>query len=309
MSILPFPASRCSRLSSPATRRALPLGKLADLLVDGAVGTGLMLVGIVPAGDDAIDLHVQPIRDRRLESCIGWHAPPEWQAAGLLGETMGFIADAGTSAVAHELAVALLVDRQGDVVVRRAAYVDGASRVHLPHERMSPTDDEFRQPTGRFVGFCHRLLQLPTPPAPASPGRVWTAVWFDAVLTLVTERSPGERSLRWREVAQCHPVPAALSLRDPLRPEHLVQLAEHPLAESWEAVRLATIAGEWQWPDTPVGAAEWFDAGSFGRWLLDLYPEPTTLLAALADMVSPSVHLQLRQVAQAWGALGDNGSR
>jgi hypothetical protein len=283
------------------------LGDLADVLVNGAVGTGLVLIGLVPAGD-AIELHIHPVRDRRLESCIGWHAPPEWQAAGLLGETMGSLADTGTSALVHDLAVAMLVDRQGHVVVRRAALVDRTSRVRLPDARMSPTDEELRQPTGRFIDFCQRVLQLPTPPAPGSPGRLWTAVWLDAVITLVTERSPGERSPQWRQAAQCHPVPAALSLRDPLRPEHLVQLADHPLAESWQALRLATIAGEWQWPDTPGGAAEWFDAGSFGRWLLDLYPEPITLLAALADMVSPSVHLQLYQVANAWGALDGDGS-
>lgn len=298
MSIVPL-SSLCSRAPGlPSTADHLTLSTLAEALARGAGGDRPVLVGVVPRGG-LIDLRLHPIPQGLPEAVIGWHAPTAWRATGLVCPARSNVAGPGDVPTAGDISLAALVERDGRVVVA----VSGSGLGQMADDGVSA--EPLREPQGRLVDLCQRVLRLPTAPAAWSPGRLWTAVWYDAVLTLAIDRPRGSGAPQWRSVAACHPVPAALGVREALRPEHLIQLADHPLAESWEALRLASSAGQWHWPDTPDVAADWFDAGSFGRWLLQLYPAPGQLLAALGDVVAPSVHAAMRRVGEAWLAFDD----
>jgi hypothetical protein len=300
VSVVPLSTLCFSAPGQPISDDDQMLSAVAEALANGA-GDRPVLVGLVPQ-DGAIDLHLHPIPHGQIEAVIGWQAPSSWRAAGVVGPATSTVAEPCSTPACTEVSVAVLVDRLGRVVVARA----GRAAASGDTSQNPPGPAALQAPQGRLVDVCQRVLQLPTTPCSPAPGRLWTAVWFDTVLTLAIDRSRDERSPHWRSVADCHPLPAALRMRDALRPEHLIQLVDHPLVESWEALRLASIAGEWHWPDTPATAAQWFDAGSFGRWLLHLYLPPIQLLAALGDLLAPSVHAAMHRVGEAWQALDDD---
>jgi hypothetical protein len=256
----------------------------------------LAQVGVTPAPGGALDVHLRIPPGDVVDALVGWRPPRSWWAVGLLAPAAQVRrSPAGRPGRAvgsppGPCGVALLVARDGSTAV---ALVDEAG----PWD----ADELGRTVSGPLQELCRRALGLPTPACTASPRRLWAAAWLDAVVRTCADRPCGAGSLRWPALAALHPLRAVLGGFETPSPDALAHLAAAPPARaSWGELRQAAAGALLALPDTPRELAEWFDDGSFGRWLLGRYPPPEQLLAALRDLLAPTEHALLAGALAAW---------
>jgi hypothetical protein len=266
----------------------VPLDRFAAILAEHRSGAGTVLVGLEPAPNGAVDLHLRPLSSEDLaEELAGWRAPAAWAAVGLVAPAVvsrpgqpPSLADAAVLVARETAAVTVAVAGEGE----RPPWV-------------SPSDVA----AGRVADLCLRALDLPTPACSQPPLVAWALAWLDRLMEHCVARPAGAPALTWADVAAAHPLVADLPphRRAPL---DLVLFASSPLARApWNALRAAAASGAL--PVWPVSAAlaTWMDDGSFGRHLLGRHPLADDLFEALDDLLPAALRAEWWPVVEAWG--------
>lgn len=220
---------------------------------------------------------------------VGWHAPPECHALGVVATGTVDRADEGV-----EPPVPIPIGRtpgaRMSCVVVRSGETGWAMRM--------PGGTVLNEPPegGRLLDCLHRAMGLPTAPPPTSPGPFQSALWLSAI---IDEGSIRDRHLSWREVIDLHPVVSCLAkARGPKVPTRelpeLIRTAAH--FWSWSRLRQDAVAYDWAKHVIPQEVAEWMDDGMFCRWLLAELPETESLIIGIRPYVAPAT---ARRIAHA----------
>jgi hypothetical protein len=262
-------------------------------LVDQATADeqGHVLVHIDGPGHPEVALGLKPL-DRGVhpfDVLAGFTAPTSWTAFGIRATGRAHhLEDPGTPSA--RTAVTFLLDRHGQEasVIRVGAAVD---------ELSGPA-------TGTIPDLCRRVLELPTPAAPASTALLWTCSWLDRLLEGWGE--PQQRralTTTWGRLAVLHPaVQAAGDAHEAAfaDPAALVTVARaHAAACTWEQLRRAPQLFALPGGALPPDVALWMDDGFFARWTLGAYPPVTTLATDLRDLLGEPLGPQLLEVVAA----------
>ncbi len=299
------------------------LRQLARILVEAAVAddadapdathdtddTGLPghLVAIVGplAGTDtaAFDLLLRRLDGHPADVLLGFVAPPEWSAVGVVITATARPLDTSAQPSRpprpldqeEHIVFAYLVARDG-VSVSVSRRPDGSR-----WETSATSLDETA--TGRVDDALRRVLGLPTHPPPADPAELWARLWLDRVLTEVGARPSQPWS--WPTIAVLHP--AAKLVIDDMRGrvsevvEAMPRLAEIlARGRTWDDLRLGYVSGQWDAPSIPSDVARWMDDGIFSRWLLDSVPPCGAALVALRDLLPSSLVTRIERTLDRW---------
>lgn len=305
------PPHRPLRVAPPAPNGGIRLlDGVAELVHRGSTfSPAPLLAGATPIGTQVrIDAWEVAAAPDPLDRLIGWLAPDEWEVVGL---TM-----AGRRPGGHGCPAGASLDVLGDHLVDDLFdepeddhddddHDHGDRRLHLgldDHEdRATVTVDRSGEarlvlggPSGGLLRIdasgmplsdgLLRLLGAPTPPPEHTPGSWVELRWLDRIAAIILDR-PGRAT--WAEVATCHP------LHDDRQPAEPTTLAlatlAHEATTTWASLRS-------RWPDPPTDGhppgigratslAEWFDDGSYSRWVQrDLPPRDLLVEAVLANL-------------------------
>ncbi len=247
-----------------------------------------LAIAVAPVGPDV---------DHPADPLIGRLAPADWEAVGLATGVRTRPAPpahpagawAGAPAVGPhpdepgaESRLTVLVDRSG----RFAAALDRGER---DVELLSTT------PSGWVADALLRTLGRPTPPPAESIGAWVEATWIDRLAAATLHRPGALRT--WGAAARLHPLaPPSGVLPGPLLG---VEVRALEAESSWARLRrLWAGAGLPSAPPglpdaVPVALADWFDDGSFCRWVLRNLPPPEAVLPAVVDALPESVAAEL----------------
>jgi hypothetical protein len=285
---------------------------LVEVFHAGAVDAPAPLIISIDRGGETVAFGTCPVPatvNHPADALVGFVAPPEWDAIGLI--TDGWAHDLAD--VDHRAGAGRSTGADGPHVGRSAigsfAATTGSRRIRATvvldrcDHSMSVLDlpDGDRQvlsdrPAGWAADVLARALRLPTPP-PAKSLAAWVeAVWLDRIAAVVLSR-PGEvRS--WRRLAHLHP----LSPSGPALPGALlaVETQALDLQSSWTRMRQLWSSGPSADDDeatepleraplapggTMMALPEWFDDGSFSRWVQRNLPPADVVLPAVLDAV------------------------
>ena len=242
---------------------------------------------------------------------LGWVAPPECRAAGLVAT--GTLRASRPAAGAARGAVDVVsgptagpgpLPRPG----ARARMAFLLSREGGTGWAMKlPDGREIDKPPegGRMVDCLRRCFALPTEPPPAGPGRVHATLWLASILAAIRGGIP---YLTWGEVVKHHPAAEILDATgERADPDALpTMMAVMAAAGTWEELRRRTCAeGAMSMLVSPDLAA-WMDDGMFARWVLGELPGPDELMAAVRPHVSRSTARRLSHAVHASAHLGGN---
>lgn len=262
------PSSRSARsgVTPPAHPAHLPADASLERLlagIDGALADGCehpaMLVGVViDAAGVEVALAALEAGEHPVDALIGFSAPDEWAAVGVVAVGTATAIDAGASMASRRVRVLHLLDRTG-------------SEASLLHDLDEDTALPCPSPAdGHIADLCRRMLGLPTAPPPPSVLPWWTAVWLDRILA-ESLADPAE-PWTWHRLALLHP--AVDPNVPPLDPEGLAEEAVATAASvSWGTVRQ-------QASDELAG---WMDDGMFARWVLSQHLGARQLAAELTS--------------------------
>lgn len=159
----------------------------------------------------------------------------------------------------------IAADRDGEVVVFDAC---------LQRPRRPDALEEL------VVDAALRLLGLPTPPPVDSPATLSDTVWLDQVFDLCLLSPVGEPP-PWTMLSALHPCARGVPTPEAIRHERQRSLG------SWTDLRTAVLEGGAGWVPAPAALAEWFDEGSFARWIRGAVPDPETMVEELAELLRP----------------------
>ena len=239
-----------------------PLSAVADLLAaapDLAPGALLVrLEGDPPCRpDDELALGMLPIDGHPSETLLGFVAPSDWWALGLISP--GWANPAGDELDDVDLARGRrrgprYAERTGR---RRATVVSLQARDGTEATRILVGDDEPLDPGpggGGLLPDClRRALGLPTEPPAVATAELFAALWLTSIAgTMEVER----RRVGWAEAAALHPV--ALLLADGPRVSHddLVDAAGAlDRVVGWRELRAVAAEGRWAVGDLPADVA------------------------------------------------------
>ena len=299
-------------------RPAATAGGAAATRPDDPTHTALVaVVGPLPrVGADPVDLAVRPLDGHPVDVLLGFVAPSDWSAIGVVAPAtarhMG--ADAGVSPPfgdGERIVMVHLLGRDG-VGVSVGRRADGSfweSSADPPEPGAEPEPGA----TGRLDDVLRRVLGLPTRPPTVGPAELWARLWLDRVLSDVGSRP--DREWSWRSIAVLHP--AAQLVVDDLRGRLAEVVQAMPrLAEilargrSWDDLRLGYESGQWATPSIPPDLARWMDDGIFSRWLLAELPPCGEALVALRDLLPRRLIRRIDSTLAGWNvstALGAEG--
>jgi hypothetical protein len=262
---------------------------LAELLLDAA-GDRVSAAGCPtwvgvrddPRGEGDVGLWF--VEDSR--GFLGWAAPPECIAVGVVATGKAHVADTPVEApvpfapgVIPGIRMCCLVTRCGEVTWRMT-LPDGRSFDDAPRE-------------GRLLDCLKRCFALPTPPPPAGPGHLLSVFWLGAI---IDEDRRVDRRLTWREISRLHPAAKMMSVRagmgdEPGYVSELIRAASSTW--SWEVLRKQAVTDSWAGEVVSPELADWMDEGMFARWILGALPAPDELLARLRPHLAPSTARRL----------------
>lgn len=301
--------------SSPRPALRPTLDQLVELLHDATVeDVGPAFLRVADDGPD-VNVAIAPIGpevDHPADPLIGRRSPADWTAVGLtsaayshpLGpETQshppngsgpsGAVAGGcgGASQSGRPIRFTVLADRLG----RFAAVLDrGPGNI----EHLCTT------PSGWVADALLRTLGHPTP-EPTDSLSTWVeATWIDRLATATLHRPGAIRT--WTAAARLHP----LAPQDKVLPGPLlgVEVQALDVESSWARMR-QLWAGNESVPLSPyiagtvaVPLAEWFDDGSFSRWVLRNLPPAEAVLPAVLDALPASVASELVDALVSIGA-------
>lgn len=257
------------------------LRAVAELLHRAAAssaGPVLATVAEEPPGSLALGLWPVPTPvGHPTDPLIGLRAPASWSAIGLVASGTLRSLDR-PAATTGSLAVTVLTDRLGATV----------SVLGEPHGELQVIESP---PEGWGADALARVLDRPTPP-PADPPSLWLeAAWLDGLAADLLARPDPSRSWAW--LARRHPLVGTGPVPEP--DDLARRTAAHAAAHPWSALRLeaataveALVGPDAVHPPPPaevVAPAEWFDDGSYARWLLRQLPPPEVLLPDLVAVL------------------------
>lgn len=252
-----------SRRPSPRTAHRDRLAALAHLLAvgdDEVVGEAAephtaFAVGVSDPPDDPRRgrLHLQPLVGDPVEAMVGFVAPSEWWAFGVVAPVTLHALGDGTDAsdVRPGRRLAHLVSRHGSTC-SVAVGPEGVDVVQGP--RASAFE-------GRIPDACRRVLGLATAPPTVSTGAFFVTRWLDDAL---------ERALAGDDLPDVDDLAAAA--------------AEFTRRWSWERLRRACAAGQEPVHGMTAEEAAWWDEGGFSRRAFEGYLAASTMLDVLHEL-------------------------
>lgn len=230
-----------------------------------------------PSPSIEVALAPLPPSDDPLRSMVGFRAPEHWDGVGVVAPGKAHSPD-GTSSIL----VAILVDRSGEVFARLRN--DDGSTIAMPD-----------QCQGRLPDLCRRILAVGCPPPEHdSPHHLFITMWLSAILEHVLD-SPIEHRPGWNELEVLHP--AAQLIPNSLDP--LTDRARTLASEiGWEQLRLLCADDEFLIPDVEPADAEWFDEGSFSRWVIATSGWMGEIAGDLIELLDDDIGARLAEVLE-----------
>ncbi len=277
----------------------VPITELAEFVHRAVAAAVPALVSVTFAPDGNHRLGVWPgvaLATHPADPLVGFLAPDAWDVIGL-----------AASGRTHQLPGQPPPD---------AALEFGAVRVTAVHGRdgswASVVDDDdgpprllTDAPEGWVPDALSRAFAHPTPPPTELPGAWLEAIWMD-LLAAVVLQAP-DKHWSWAELAGRHPFAGDGGL---VSPEVLAQRTlAFSTTRTWRGLR-RRLANTFRSdavihpPDVGsiIDAADWFDDGSFSRWVQrDLIGAPILLpdlLAVLPESLGDQVQTALTTVVE-----------
>lgn len=222
-------------------------------------------------------------------SLIGWTAPPECTAVGVVatGRAQALVGADDPGAIDRDFAQISLC-----CVVARTGEVGWTLEGSRGDRWISPPEE------GKLLDTMMRCFGLPTPPPPAPASELHTAAWLTSILERAIEES---RLLSWSEVSRLHPLAQLLGGELPETTDltgveiddlgDLVRIAAN--AWSWAEIRAQARDGKLQALIDP-SLAEWMDEGMLSRWLLGRMPPLDELFGVVSGYLAPSAVKRLK---------------
>lgn len=284
-----------SRLSEPIPADAsihLIAGALLDGVAAGSVDPCLVHVG--PAVDGAIELGFLPLRDRHPTSVLlGMVAPTNWHGMGAVTSGWGYhLHDRGSpDRLRVRMHTAVVVTRSGELAFRVAVP-------ERPELAELLGDDA---PTGEHIDLLLRTIARPTPPPPCPPSVLFAVEWLSSVLA-----RPARALSTIEAVLALHPGATVIGALG-AHADPGAAIGAWADGCDWDDVRAAVRHGRYEAPELLPSHADWFDNGSFARFLLARLPPMSLLRREIvdhlyADLVDQVFHLlrRWRIPAQVW---------
>ena len=274
----------------PCTDPAYLLNGLAEYLLDHkslpATVIGVSGGSAQHGAVDVVELALANLgNDHPEQLLLGFQAPPHWWALGAI-----------TPAEMHS--------RRGTATCRVAAFAwSGGVAARLaakPAGRATVDGDAGEataavEPEGGWLADLLRLgLGLATGPCQVPVANLVTALWFDALLRFL---AGGAAPLSWPDMAARHPLAAVIGLDDVscMAPACFGQAAAEASRSLGDGgLRTLAISGGLTANGVTAPLADWFDDGSFARWLARQLPPLSALLPHLCDILSPRAGAALR---------------
>ena len=263
---------------------------LAELLL-GALGDEVAAAG----HPTWIGVRTDPLGDRDIglwfadddEGFLGWQAPPECSAVGVLATGQAQVTETPVErpqpfppGVTTGIRMCCLVTRSGEVAWRMT-LPDGRSVNEAPQE-------------GRLLDCLKRCFALPTPPPPVGAGHLLSVLWLSAILDEVRRT---DRRLTWGQITRLHPSAGLTAGGGGPVPDcdkaSPLGGAVAGGSLSWEGLRLRAITEPWCADLVSSDLAGWMDEGMFARWVLGALPAPDELVARIRPLVAPSTARRL----------------
>jgi hypothetical protein len=296
---LPVPCARPNRTHELAPGDD-PLVALAHVLADDTLAP--TAVGVVFDGDTS-ELHVKPLDDHPVQVLLGFEAPAEWDAFGVVvtGRARAYPGDSSRPPrvpVGSSMVLSFLVDRSNRSV--SVMHIEGQAPIVIETEAVDET-------VGALSDTCRRVLGLPTPPPDRSIVHLWATVWLDRVV----ERAAADPDARpeWDDIAALHPALAFLVV-------HGLPAVAHPGTVLVEAGRAFGEVASWSdlrdeyLDDAPDALPDevlepslvaWMDLGMFSRCVLGRLPELADLRTIASEVLATAVYERVDDALRAWG--------
>lgn len=126
-----------------------------------------------------------------------------------------------------------------------------------------------------------RLLGAPTPPPWQTPDQLCDAHWLDQLLEICLISPLGEPP-PWQILASLHPCATRSATPELIRHERQRSMS------TWASLKTEIIEGRAPWGSLDPALAAWFDEGSMARWLWTAYPDQSTMLNELEELLRPA---------------------
>jgi hypothetical protein len=227
-------------------------------------------------------------------------APPDEHGPDLFEQAFGLVAPDGCAAVA--MASSGRAWRAGgaafDVVIAHALLRSGPSATYLTDPAGEPLLLD-GTPDGQVPDLCRRVLGMPTPPPDLETDGYLTRLWLDRLLGAAAAHPGGVGRV---EALALHPAAQASSFGDELTWLHVaVATYQFGVTVPWAVLRRRFAGGD---DDRAARAADWFDDGSFSRWMLAQLPAPEDALSALEELLPAATHREVGAVVALTEELG-----
>ena len=285
---------------SPRSSTLPPLRQLAEVLHDGTAGwPGSLLLTVAPAGAE-VSLGTWPVPgevEHPADALVGFLAPDAWTALGLTTSGRAWTALPHGAGTGHPGRVGGVVLTDAETTPVRLTTLfgrDGHATTVLSRAGQ-PAEVIEEAPAGWVADVVARCLGRPTP-APELALSTWVeAAWLDRIASLVLE-APG-RVRRWAALARLHPLaPPGAALPGVLL---AVESRALDLESSWQRMRRLWSGGAPVPPDLappggrPIDLQDWFDDGSFARWVTRNLVAGEDLLPAVVDALPDALAHEL----------------
>ena len=232
---------------------------------------------------DGLAIHSRPCPTAGpdpLACLVGWRAPADWDAFGVSapGSLPGMPDPSpATTVVVHRST--LLVERC------HPGFLLLDAEEPLPAPRCDTLD--------AVIDVVCRALGRPSPPPERTPAAWLELRWLDAIAEAAP---PARAALAWADVAMLHP----LADGSPVDPETLaVATLTNEQYTTWRFLREHSAVPAGVALPPPGGrslpTAEWFDDGSFARWVHRDLPDPYEAADAVLSNVAEEVAARIVQ--------------
>jgi hypothetical protein len=243
-----------------------------------------------------------------LNELVGWTAPPDCDAIGILAAgssvravplpRQGAAVTPDASAAGSpaddspigpggaDRGIRDVLEGDGSPPVRLIAAVDRFGR---SASRLTVGDVVSCEPPGggRMLDTLLRCLGRPTPPPAEDTAGLLSVLWFSAIIEHGGSRP---QPLTWTETVRLHPA-SQLLLASGAHFSHRELAATADAAVrtlTWEILKDAAV-----WRDTlgdlcPGPLAAWMDAGMYSRWVLGQLPDLESLCPLMVGVLRPS---------------------
>lgn len=250
---------------------------LCSALADGDLEPSILRVELT---DDGFELGTLPLDGAHpADLLLGHRAAPGVHAFGVASTGRAFGLDHRDDAdrPATPIAMVTILSRTDEF----ASAVSGLDDVPSPPGR----------PEGQLIDLLARVLDVPTPPPPASASAFWGADWLAALA-----RHPVPTT--FDQALARHPAMQLLAGQHRQDDRRDVIAAFHRVC-TWTRLRSIAATKGWEGAGLSASDAAWLDDGSFARLLLGRCAPLPSLRAAALDPMPASVALEVSRFLDA----------